>query len=179
MAAIVNGREFSEPLLRAVFRTLDSGGTRADVRRVVRQSQNRGVSNDTIRVLRELHRRLRRSQGYNVKVGGVRNLIDPETGQLRRLAALPPRRKIAASRRPQPPRIGDIRTRVTIEYIDRDSRGRPKGTRINVFTINEGESVQEQARRAALETGPGTSVGAVGVPPSNMGIRVLQVRSDI
>ena len=76
--ARVNGREFSTGELRDIFRTLDTGGDRPAVRQRVRSLQGRGVSNDTIRGLRELHRQVRRSQGYNVKVGGVRNLRDDE-----------------------------------------------------------------------------------------------------
>ena len=178
MAATVNNRRFSQPQLAAIFRVLDTGGTRADVRATVRRLQDgRGVSNDTIKALRELHRRLRRSQGYNVKVGGTRNLIDPETGQLRSLRRLPARRRIAVSRRPRPPVIEGIRTRVTVEHIVRDSRGRPIGRQVNVFTINEDEPVQEQVARAAMDTVEGTFVP--GVVRDNRGLRVLQVRSDI
>lgn len=173
--AEVNNREFGREVLRAVFRTLDGGGTRDDVRRVVKLQQGRGVSNDTIRALRELHRRLRRSQGYNVKVGGKRDLIDPNTGQLRRLSKLPARKKVAPSRKPAPPRIEGVR--VTAEYVAVDNRGRPTGRKVGVFRVTEGgPSLAEQVSRASVED-TGTFVpGPVGAVRST---RILQVRSDL
>lgn len=107
--ADINGRDFSQADLRAIFRTLDDGGTRTDVRATVRRQQGRGVSNDTIRALRESHRRLRRSQGYNVKVGGVRRLRD-DNGDLRRVNQLPPRQRLSQSRRPRPPNLPGVNT---------------------------------------------------------------------
>ena len=107
--AEINNRQFDQSTLRAIFRSLDSRGTRADVRAIIRREQGRGVSNDTIKALRETHRQLRRSQGYNVKVGGTRNLRD-ENGQLRRISQLPARQRVAQSRRPRPPNLPGIST---------------------------------------------------------------------
>lgn len=174
MAYRIGKREFDVGDLRAVFRTLDGGGTRDDVRRVVKlRQEGRGVSNDTIKGLRELHRRLRRSQGYNVKVGGTRNLIDPNTGQLRRLDRLPARKKVAPSRRPSPPKIEGARTRVTVERPVVDSRGRPIGSRVDVFRADDFQIGELGADTTDVE---GTFYP--GAPRSRRPV-ILQVRSEI
>lgn len=168
--ADINNRRFSDPQLRGVFRILDGGGTRNDVRAFVRRSQGRGVSNDTIRALRDTHRQLRRSQGYLVGERGKRDLIDPETGRLRRVRDLPRARTLPPSRRPLPPR--QVRASVSVEYTKYDSAGRPVGTAIGSFTVGPDEpSLADQITDASMDSETVTPGG----PPLS-GRKVLGVR---
>lgn len=168
--ADVNNRRFGDQELRAVFRILDGGGTRAEVRAFVQRSQGRGVSNATIAALRETHRQLRRSQGYLVGQRGQRNLIDPNTGRLRRVRDLPRARTLPPSRRPLPP--PGVRASVSVEYTKYDSAGRPVGRAFGSFTVGPDEpSLSEQITDASMDEETVTP----GAPASG-GLRVLGVR---
>ena len=169
--AQINNRDFSEAQLRGVFRVLDGGGTRADVRAFVTRSQGRGVSNDTIKALREAHRRLRRSQGYLVGQRGPRNLLDPQTGRLRRVKDLPRSRTLPPSRRPSPPR--QVRASVTVEYTKHDSRGRPIGRAVGTFSVGPDDpSLREQLEGAT----PDEETLIPGVPSGSRKPVILAVR---
>lgn len=159
--AQINNRQFTQSTLRTIFRSLDSGGTRQDVRAIIRREQGRGVSNDTIRALRETHRQLRRSQGYNVKVGGTRNLRD-ENGELRRISQLPARQRVAQSRRPRPPRLPGINTVYEV------NRG---GERSVVSVSGEGEVAE------ALDELPSGSPKGATPPRGPRGVTPLRVRT--
>ena len=175
--AEVNRRRFSENQLAGVFRILDSGGTRDDVRAYVKRAQNgRGVSNDTIKALRESHRQLRRSQGYNVKVGGTRNLRDA-SGNLKRLNTLPPRQRIASSRRPRPPVIPGVRMEVTVMYETRH-QGRLTGVyAVDVFEVgDDAPSLAAQIAEAAETTGGSDPPVGEKVPRSGGGPQILRVK---
>ena len=169
--AEINNRRFSRNQLAGIFRELDAGGTRADVRAYIKRSQGRGVSNDTIRALRETHRQLRRSQGYLVGQRGRRNLIDPQTGRLRLLKDFP--HTLPPSRRPQPP--PGLRVKVSVEYTKRDANGRELGRAVGSFTVGPDEpsldeqiSAAEEGVEETLITGPGGGKGR-----SILGVRGL------
>ena len=168
--AEINNRQFTQSTLRSIFRSLDSGGTRQDVRAIIRREQGRGVSNDTIRALRETHRQLRRSQGYNVKVGGTRNLRD-ESGQLRRVSQLPARRRIAQSRRPRPPNLPGLRTVLEV------NRGGERAV-VSITSGPDVPSLRTLGAEALEALGRDSPKGATepGGPP---GVTVLAVRAGV
>jgi len=175
MAVTINNREFGESTIRRVFRALDTGGTRADVRRVVREEQNRGVSNDTIRALRQAHKQVRRSMGYNVQDHGPRNLRDPETGKLRLLESLPARRKLRPSRRPRPPEIEGLRFQVQASFRDNDG-----ADRVANFVVEEGgPSLRSQVTEAMEKLALGSpATGSTPVNPSGS-FRLLSVGCNV
>lgn len=175
--AEISGREFSQEELVVIFRTLDTGGTRADVRADVRRLQGRGVSNEVIRKLRDVHRTLRRSQGFNVKQGGTRNLRNPD-GSFKRWSQLRSSERLPLRARPvRVPTV--VTTRRTVEYGLFDSRGRMVGTRIRVFTVGPDTlSLAEQVAEAKQNERPQDEDSAgVAARLPDRGYQVLQVRT--
>lgn len=154
--AAINNREFTQGQLNLVFSVLDRGGKRDDVRRLVRQFSNKGVSNETIRQLRNVHRLLRRSQGYDVKQGGTRGWLTDRNGNL-----LPPARQYLKGRflspaaRPAGPQ--QVSRDVTVEYTAYDG-GRPVGTKVAVFRVGPDTApLSEQVAQASVREGYGSS----------------------
>lgn len=178
--AKVAGRDFSEPELARLFRLLDTGGTRPQVREEIRQLQGRGASNEVLRKLRDVHRTTRRSQGYRVAQGGTRNLRDPETGRLRQLRDLPARKVIPAFNRPAPP--ANLPADVTVVFDLRDAQGRRTGSQqIASFRVGPGQApLTDQVRLASQRGGGSNYVQRDRTQiPGGRGFEVLQSRPRI
>ena len=177
MAVTINNREFSQGDLDIIFDELDKRGTRQDVRRIVRRQQGRGVSNDTIRAIRKVHKEVRRSMGYNVKDHGPRDLVDPTTNRLRRLRDLPARRRISPSRRPAPPRVPGLTFQVQGTFLNAD--GDP---RVGNFLVGPDDlslpSLEAQIAEAGDLLGHTSPVTDQPVNPSGT-FRLLGVRSPV
>jgi len=174
--ADIGGRRYTQRQLERLFRTLDAGGTRDDVRRQVRRLQRRGISNDALRQLRLAHKAVRRSQGYNVKDGGVRRLVD-ETGELRPLRSLSPNQRLSLSRRPLPP--SNLPAKVTVAFpVRRDGRNTGR-RRVAVFDVGpDAPSLEAQLAEAAEDMGHGSPAG-IRRGGTQRGFTTLRVRSAL
>lgn len=171
--AEVNGREFSTGLLRSVFHLLDAGGTRASVRSLIRDAQGKGVSNETVAALRDVHLRLRRSQGYALTPRQRRNIRETPSSPAKRLKDLTRFERLSKSRIPEPPRIKGVTYRQAVEY------NLPQGGKeIRVFDVGDGRPpVADQVAEAQDRDGYGSVVG--GVEIGGRGYAVVATWPDV
>lgn len=168
---------FTESELRDLFRTLDGGGTRTQMRARVQALQGRGVSNDLLRDVRHLHRQVRRSQGYNVAQGGTRRLRDAQTGDLKRLIDLPARQKLTPLARPAPPKLEGLRTTVTVRHQLRINGVLTDMQAVTKFELGPGAPSLAAQVAEASEDGYGspTAPGEIG----GRGYEILRVQTDL
>jgi len=171
--AEVNGRRFTQGELQVVFRTLDTGGKRDDVREAVKRLQGKGVANETIRQLRDIHRTLRRSEGWDVKQGGTRGYLSDDQGRLKRP---PPSRRLSPSARPAGPQ--QVSRNVTATYNVRDSRGNIIGQRVGVFHVGPNTPSLATMVAEAAESGVLGSVFAGAAPQGRRGYSILEVKES-
>ena len=134
--ARIGSRRYTTRELGTVFRALDAGATRSDVRDIIRTLQGRGIGNDAIRDLRATYVQLRRSDGFDRRIRGGRR-------------TLPPPQSLPVGVRPSPPVIPGVDIRTTQPFTT------AQGVRVGVFTVNDleaslAEQIAAQSKRGGF-----------------------------
>jgi len=175
----INGRQFSDQLLAELFRHIDAGAARPQLRRLVTDAQGRGVSNATLAAVRAAHLRLRRTQGYALRPHqrvALRETPDsplPKLRQLPRGAAeigrskLPP--QLSPGRRPAPP--SELNTRLAVEFSQVDNEGRVIAHRIEVFDVGPGHAPLGEQVRDAQRSDTGSLLAPASEADTSLGPR--------
>lgn len=140
-------REHDRRLVEQVFRELDAGKTRSQVQAELKRARGQGVGNDAFAALRQVHRDVRRSQGFDVRTRGKKvNIRQDVNAPIRTRDQIAADARLAAQQRPLPPEnVEGLPTRVTVAY---DS---PDGPRIGSFRTGEDAASLEDQVRIAMQ----------------------------